>query len=226
MAYNGDDSENSLVDKAVNGILEGIMEGRFVQGQRLVAADLAEQFNVSRAPIREALQKLAGDGVVELLPNRGARIRQLSLENLVEFLEFSEAILVLGIRLAAPKLKESDNHAVLIEAFNEIEHTGHAREPFAFVRALYQYHVKLHALAGNGFLELFYNRPEIRFYSLFLANIVPGDSWEHYLENYRQIHETLLEGDPHTAVVTFSAHLRWVVRLMRSQNAHIATSLP
>ncbi|KRW60968.1 GntR family transcriptional regulator [Pseudomonas sp. TTU2014-080ASC] len=221
MTYNGDDAESSLVDKAVNGILEGIMEGRFAQGQRLVAADLAEQFNVSRAPIREALQKLAGDGVVELLPNRGARIRRLSLEDLVEFLEFSEAILVLGIRLAAPKLKEQDNYAVLVEAFNEIEATAQAREPFAFVRALYQYHVKLHGLAGNGFLELFYRRPEIRFYSLFLANIVPGESWERYLENYRQIHETLLEGDPHTAVVTFSSHLRWVVRLMRSQNPEI-----
>ncbi|WP_051414714.1 GntR family transcriptional regulator [Zestomonas thermotolerans] len=218
MTYNPSEAEGSLVDKAVNGILDGIMKGRFVQGQRLIAADLAEQFNVSRAPIREAFQKLAGDGVVELLPNRGARIRRLSIENLIEFLEFSEAILVLGIRLAAPKLKDRDNHALLEAAFAEIENAERAREPFAFVRALYQYHVKLHELAGNSFLEMFYIRPEVRFYSLFLANIVPGDSWERYMENYRQIHETLLEGDPHTAVVTFSAHLRWVVRLMRAQN--------
>ncbi|CDZ93299.1 MULTISPECIES: GntR family transcriptional regulator [Pseudomonadaceae] len=214
---NDDQMESSLVEKAVNGILEGIMSGRFVQGQRLVAADLAQQFNVSRAPIREALQKLAGDGVVELLPNRGARIRRLSLDDLVEFLEFSEAILVLGIRLAAPRLKNSDKRTVLTEAFADIERTWESRDAHAFVRALYQYHVQLHALAGNDFLNLFYCRPEIRFYSLLLASIVPGDSWDRYLENYRQIHETLLEGDPHTAVVTFSAHMRWVVRLMRAR---------
>ncbi len=217
VTLNEDQTEGSLVEKAVNGVLEGIMSGRFVQGQRLVAADLAQQFNVSRAPIREALQKLAGDGVVELLPNRGARIRRLSLDDLVEFLEFSEAILVLGIRLAAPRLKNSDQSAVLVEAFAHIERTWESRDSLAFVRALYQYHVQLHALAGNEFLNLFYSRPEIRFYSLLLGNIVPGDSWDRYLENYRQIHETLLEGDPHTAVVTFSAHMRWVVRLMRSR---------
>lgn len=217
MSTNETETQNSLVDKAVSGILEGIMEGRFVQGQRLIAADLAERFSVSRAPIREALQKLAGDGVVDLLPNRGARIRKLSIADLIEFLEFSEAILILGIRLAAPKLKEQQKRCVLEQAFTHIESTGQAREPFAFVRSLYLYHVQLHTFAGNEFVNSFYRRPEMRFYSLFLANIVPGSSWDRYTENYRQIHETLLEGDPHTAVVTFSAHIRWVVRLLRSR---------
>lgn len=211
------ETEPSLVDKAVSGILDAIMSGQLVQGQRLVAADLAERFNMSRAPIREALQKLAGDGVVELLPNRGARIRVLSIAELIEFLEFSEAILVLGIRLAAPQVKTLEHRSILETAFAEIELTAGNQQALEFVRALYQYHVKLHSFAGNSFLDSFYRRPEIRFFSLFLSNIVPGDTWQRYLENYRQIHETLIEGDPHTAVVTFSAHFRWVVRLMRGK---------
>jgi DNA-binding GntR family transcriptional regulator len=90
----------SLVSQLVESIVDGVMAGQYVQGQRLIAADLAEQFGVSRAPVREALHVLAGEGVVELLPNRGARIRRLSILDRLDFLEFTEALLVLGVRLA------------------------------------------------------------------------------------------------------------------------------
>src|SRR5690606_40773413 len=88
-------ASESLVEHIVEGIVDGVMAGRFAQGQRLIAADIAEEFNVSRAPVREALHMLAGEGVVELTPNRGARIRRLNVDDRVDFLEFTESILVL-----------------------------------------------------------------------------------------------------------------------------------
>ena len=68
-------SEVSHVDRLVRGIIDGFREGRYQPGERLVAADLAAQFNVSRAPVREALAILVGEGVVEIKKNYGARIR-------------------------------------------------------------------------------------------------------------------------------------------------------
>jgi DNA-binding GntR family transcriptional regulator len=204
----------SLVSQVVEGIIDGVMAGRYVQGQRLVAADLAEQFGVSRAPVREALHVLAGEGVVELLPNRGARIRRLSVADRVDFLEFTEALLVLGVRLAAGKMTEDRLHARVREAFKGIEQAWEARQSLLFVKALYQYHVVLNEIAANSFLDFFYSRPYIRFYTLLLADLAPGDHWERFIDNYRQIHETILLGDAHTAVVTFCAHMRWVLRIM------------
>ncbi|MEO0999186.1 MAG: GntR family transcriptional regulator, partial [Pseudomonadota bacterium] len=73
-------------------------EGRYAPGQRLIAADLAEEFDVSRAPVREALHVLSGEGVIDLVPNRGAMIRKASAKEIRDLLEFTEAICVVGVR--------------------------------------------------------------------------------------------------------------------------------
>jgi DNA-binding GntR family transcriptional regulator len=211
-------TSESLVEHIVEGIVDGVMAGRFAQGQRLIAADLAEEFNVSRAPVREALHMLAGEGVVELTPNRGARIRRLNVDDRVDFLEFTESILVLGVRLATGKMADPANVALLNEAFTEIDKAWHVRHPVHFVKSLYRYHILVNKIAGNRFLDFFYSRPYIRFYSLLLADMAPGDNWDRFIENYRQIHECILLGDADTSVVTFSAHIRWVLRSMKNSD--------
>jgi len=64
-----------------------LLRGDFAPGQRLVEADLCEQFNASRFVIRAALQELAGDDLVEIQRNKGARVRQITLEEAVEITE-------------------------------------------------------------------------------------------------------------------------------------------
>ena len=219
-------STESLVEHIVEGIVDGVMAGRFAQGQRLIAADIAEQFNVSRAPVREALHMLAGEGVVELTPNRGARIRRLNVADRVDFLEFTESILVLGVRLATGRMDDPKHAATLEEAFTKIDIAWHLHNPVHFVKSLYQYHIQVNRIAGNRFLDFFYSRPYIRFYSLLLADMAPGDNWDRFIENYRQIHECILGGDADTAVITFSAHIRWVLSNMRKSEASGKTAAP
>lgn len=211
-----DESSASLVSFVVDSIVDGVMAGRYVAGQRLIAADLAEEYAVSRAPVREALHMLAGEGVVELVANRGARIRRLSVEELVDFLEFTEAICVLGVRLATAKMHDPAVRTRVDASYEHIEESWRRRHPRDFVNALYKYHILLNEIAGNRFLGFFYQRPYIRFYTLLLADLVPGVHWEKYIENYRLIHETLTSGDGHTSVVMFTSHIRWVLRNMRN----------
>jgi DNA-binding GntR family transcriptional regulator len=200
----------------VDSIVEGVMKGRYAPGQRLIAADLAEEFKVSRAPVREALHVLAGEGVVELIANRGARIRRLSVEERVEFLEFTEAICVLGVRLATGKARDPEVRADIEAAYQPIEEAWARRHAVDFVEALYRYHIELNRLSGNQFLDFFYRRPYIRFYTTLLAELAPGGHWEQYILNYRLIHEMTLSGDAHSAVITFTSHIRWVLRNMRA----------
>lgn len=206
----------SMVTFVVDAIVDGVMKGRYALGQRLIAADLAEEYGVSRAPVREALHMLAGEGVVQLIANRGARIRKLGLQELVNFLEFTESICVLGVRLATGRVREGDNRAVLEKAFEAIELSCERRSSRDFVMALYQYHNTLNEISGNVFVEFFYKRPHMRFYTLILHDIVPGDTWDQYIHNYRLIHEMILSGDAHTSVTMFVAHIRWVLRNMRA----------
>jgi len=210
-----DDPSHSLVDFVVDAIVDGVMAGRYVQGQRLIAADLAAEYNVSRAPVREALHMLAGEGVVELLANRGARIRKLGPKEKIDFLEFTEAICVLGVRLATARMREPECRTLIEAAFAPIELAASRRHDKDFVDALYRYHIALNELSGNEFVAFFYKRPHIRFYTTLLSDLAPGRHWDQYIANYRLIHDLIMSGDAHSAVVSFSSHIRWVLRNMR-----------
>jgi hypothetical protein len=83
-------------------LLKDIVHGRLVPGQHLVAQALAERFGVSHTPIREALMALAGSGVVDLLPNRGAVVRRLTS---IEVREICQVRCVPGVRGRAVGLR-------------------------------------------------------------------------------------------------------------------------
>lgn len=68
----------------VNGVLEA--------GARLKTAELAERYGVSQVPVREALQQLQGEGLVEIEPNRGARVRRIDLKFITNVFEIREAV--------------------------------------------------------------------------------------------------------------------------------------
>src|SRR5438105_15802990 len=62
----------------MRSLMTDVFNGRLCAGQHLVTQELAERFGVSHTPIREALIELAGVGVIDLLPNRGAVVRQVT----------------------------------------------------------------------------------------------------------------------------------------------------
>jgi DNA-binding GntR family transcriptional regulator len=80
-------SEEAGPRSVVAEIREAIVRGDFVPNQRLVEADLSEQFGASRASVRSALAELATEGLVERVQNRGARVRAVSIDEAVEISE-------------------------------------------------------------------------------------------------------------------------------------------
>lgn len=71
----------------VAAVRDAIVRGEFVPNQRLVEADLSARFAASRATVRAALLELGNEGLVERMPNRGARVRAISLDEAVEISE-------------------------------------------------------------------------------------------------------------------------------------------
>lgn len=67
-----------------NVIRRDILSGKFAAGARLKTAELSRRYGVSPVPIREALQKLSGEGIVAILPNRGARVRCINADFIAE----------------------------------------------------------------------------------------------------------------------------------------------
>ena len=91
-----------------------ILQGELEPGQRLHANDLAQRWDVSATPLREAFQRLASDGLVEMLPQRGARVADLSTDEAAQIYELR---LLLEPRCLRQSLEASDDeHRREIEA--------------------------------------------------------------------------------------------------------------
>lgn len=90
----------------VDEIRDAIVRGDFVPNQRLVEADLSDQFSASRANVRAALIELANEGLVERVQNRGARVRAVSLEEAVEISEVRMMLEALCASKAAERIDE------------------------------------------------------------------------------------------------------------------------
>jgi DNA-binding GntR family transcriptional regulator len=93
---------------AVVAIRDAIVRGEFVPNQRLVEADLSDQFGASRATVRAALIELTNEGLVERVQNRGARVRAVSLEEAVEISEVRMMLESLCAAKAAERISDAE----------------------------------------------------------------------------------------------------------------------
>jgi DNA-binding GntR family transcriptional regulator len=87
---------------------EQILSGNFAAGMRLKTEELAEMLGVSRMPIRDALQQLHSEGLVEIRPNRGAVVTRLTADEILELFEIRAALEGLAARHACDNLRASD----------------------------------------------------------------------------------------------------------------------
>ncbi len=106
---------------AEDRLRQAILRGELRPGQRLSASDLAERWDVSATPLREAFQRLAGEGLVELLPQRGARVTELAADEAARIYELRLLLEPLALRQS---LEASDD-----------QHRSEIRAAFAAFRS-------------------------------------------------------------------------------------------
>ena len=108
---NGADSARedlSLHDEILTRLRDHIVEGNIPDGGRVPERQLCEMLSISRTPLREALKVLASEGLVELLPNRGARVRPLSEHDLGELFDVMGGLEGLAGRLACEHITDAE----------------------------------------------------------------------------------------------------------------------
>ncbi|GAA1688540.1 GntR family transcriptional regulator [Microbacterium sediminicola] len=89
-------------------IRDAILQGEFAPHQRLIEADLSERFLASRATVRSALMHLVSEGLVERLPNKGARVRSISVDEAIEIVEVRVGLESLCARKAAERVTDAE----------------------------------------------------------------------------------------------------------------------
>jgi DNA-binding GntR family transcriptional regulator len=92
------------VNETYTTLFNRIIQGVYPANTRLKEDELAEEFKVSRTPIRETLRLLQQDGLLEILPNRGARVYGFTVDDLEDIYEIRRVLEVLALDFAAPTM--------------------------------------------------------------------------------------------------------------------------
>lgn len=153
----GQIDRRTLSQRLAENLRQMILDGDLTPGQRLQEAELSRVFGVSRTPLREALKALNSEGLVEIAPNKGARVSELSLEELAETFPVMGALEALAGELAARNATE-DEIARLRDLHGEIVTHYKAGDLKAYFAANQRFHEELLAAAHNATLSQHYHQ--------------------------------------------------------------------
>ncbi len=117
-----------LRDVVFKTLRQAILKGELEPGERLMEIQLAERLGVSRTPIREAIRKLELEGLVLMIPRKGAEVAKISISNLRDVLEVRRSLEELAIELACQRITEEELEALKVaqEKFAEAIKKGNA----------------------------------------------------------------------------------------------------
>ncbi len=149
-----------LRQKIVEGLLADVFRGELQAGRHLVTQELADRFAVSHTPIREALIALAGIGIIDLVPNRGAIVRRVTSKEVREVVQVRRALECEAVRLACGRIDRHELDALSVELKRLAEKKLVSAE--RFVEKARAVDSRLHDLitnsCGNRFLASELNR--------------------------------------------------------------------
>lgn len=97
-----------LRDVIFNTLREAIIKGEFLPGERLMEIQLSEKMGVSRTPVREAIRKLELEGLVIMIPRKGAHVSELTVKNIMDVLEVRASLDALAAALAAERMSSHE----------------------------------------------------------------------------------------------------------------------
>lgn len=137
-----------LRDVVFNTLRKGILTGELKPGERLMEIHLANRLGVSRTPIREAIRKLELEGLVTMIPRRGAEVANITEKNLKDVLEVRRALEGLAIELACERISEEQKR-ILEERLLQVEKAVRTKDAGAIASADVAFHDTIVEATGN-----------------------------------------------------------------------------
>ncbi len=140
--------QKTLNDQAYGAIKQGLISGRFAPGQVLVLRSLADAYGISTTPIREALQRLVGEGLLEMLPNRSIAVPDWDASKFSELFRIRCELEGLAAEMATPRITASVLSRLdeLADKIDDALAAGHHR---GYVDLNQQFHFTIYNNAGS-----------------------------------------------------------------------------
>ncbi len=211
-----------LTDQVAARLRTWLIEGRIAAGAKLNERVLAEHLRVSRTPLREAIKLLAQEGLVDLLPNRGAVAVKLTETDIVHTFEVLAGLEAQSGQLAAQRITEPAlselraKHHEMLAAFERRDLSNYYRLNAAI-------HAGINAAAANPVLSDTYSRINARVQAMRFRTNQDETKWRLAVQEHTQMMQALAERDGATLGRVLAEHLRHkretVLNLMRAGQA-------
>ncbi|NOX51890.1 MAG: GntR family transcriptional regulator [Gammaproteobacteria bacterium] len=199
----------TVAEQIVHEIRRRIRDGRVVPGQRLIEAQLTEDLGVSRGPLREALWRLSGEGLVIIEPNKGVSVKRLSREEALDVYNIREMLEGLAARLAAQHINQADNLKRLTTAKNSTTKLEHSLDITAYMLANEVFHDTIVVLSGNPQLGDLIAQLRLPLFRIQFQQVLAGaGSTSQSVQDHQDIFDAIKCGDSARAERAMRRHIR------------------
>jgi len=191
-----------IADDLRQMIFDGDLEG----GMRVPEKSLCERFTISRTPLREALKVLANEGLITLLPNRGARISKLTPEDIDEVFPVMGALEAVAGEMAAGAITNEEIAEIRALHYQmALHHTRNERQ--AYFALNQKIHEHILSAARNPTLTQLYNNLSGRIRRARYTANISQDRWDQAMREHEKILQALNERDGRHLSVLLKTHL-------------------
>jgi DNA-binding GntR family transcriptional regulator len=200
--------ENLTLSQRAHAYLrDEILSNRLVPGTELQELALSQELGVSRGPVREALGRLAAEGLVIVRPRRGAVVHSLSSEEFLQAYQVREALESLAVRLAVPKLgrETMDRLQSLTDMMAAHAKSGRVTE---FFEANARFHETFVELSGNAKLQEIYRRLVEQMQRHWRRSLVLRGDLRRSVTEHRAVLRAARQGDAEKAAALMAQHIR------------------
>ena len=198
----------SSADYVTEQIRAGIKSGRFLPGHRLIEAALAEDFSVSRGPVREALGRLAAEELLRIEHNRGAIVRRLSRSEVVDLFRVREVVEGLAARQAAERIADLRVQKQIRGLVEEISGLRRKSDLAAYRAHNERFHAALVELSNNKELSKLIRRLQIAIYYIQFRRQLDTGLIAQSLDDHEAICSAITRGETDNAERAMRAHIR------------------
>lgn len=209
-----------LRDVVFNTLRQAILRGELKPGERLMEIHLADRLGVSRTPIREAIRKLELEGLVTMIPRRGAEVARITEKNLRDVLEVRRALDAFSCELACDRITKQEEEE-LRRACEEFADATTTRDATVIAAADVRLHDIIVRAAGNDRLTELINNLSEQMYRYRFEYIKDTSNHDKLIEEHRIIYESIVKKDKQTAARTAKLHIdnqeRSILNLLRHE---------
>jgi len=186
---------------------EAIIMGELKPGQRLMEVQLAEKMGVSRTPVREAIRKLELEGLVNMIPRKGAHVARLSIKDIIDVLEVRASLDGLATALAAERITD-DELRELKHVLTQFENYVEKDNLSNIIKKDVEFHDVIYRASKNDRLIQIVNNLREQVYRFRVIYLKDFSSTKEVIKEHMEIYEATMEKDPVAAREAAKSHIR------------------